>query len=99
MEKPKASPDLVKYVEMYLGLFRAEEARRWERINSYPDVAALRKNDPKLLRNFMPLRTLKQDDVVTRKLGEEWYRVGNFLVRHHNGYDIIPMNAEYDEHA
>ena len=87
-EKPITSPDLVRIAQTHVGLFRAEEARRWAKINSYQDVITLRAEDPAFLSQIMPLRTQKRNGVLVTKLGEDYYKVGDMFAR-------IKENGQY----
>ena len=91
MEKPVTSPDLVGILKTHIELFRAEEAKRWARINSDPTVRALREEDPDFLREFWPLRTQKRDGVLVSRLGDDYYKVGYTLVKIKDGRYLISI--------
>ena len=80
-EKSVTSPDLVGILKTHIELFRAEEAKRWARINSDPDLITLRAEDPDFLRNYEPLNRQELNGVVVIKLGENHYQVGDIHIR------------------
>ena len=80
-----------------INAFRKEEARRRNRIDSQSAVRTLRLDDPDFLKEFEPLRTIRVNGRVGRKLGLDMYQVEHVLVRVKDGryYPTV----QYEGHA